>query len=191
MPLTDEQLPRFCRELGIPGLADIHVHFLPERMLDKVWAYFDTAGERLGRPWPIQYRLPEPDRLRIARRLGLRAIPSLTYPHKPGMARWLNEWCADFAARVPDAVHSATLYPEPDAPDYLARALAAGARLIKMHVQVGAFAPDDHCWIRAGNSCRRRAYRSSSTAVPARSREPSPGFRRSPGSLIAFPIWCS
>ncbi|MGY4720966.1 amidohydrolase family protein [Naumannella huperziae] len=150
MPLTDEQLPRFCRELGIPGLADIHVHFLPERMLDKVWAYFDTAGERLGRPWPIQYRLPEPDRLRIARRLGLRAIPSLTYPHKPGMARWLNEWCADFAARVPDAVHSATLYPEPDAPDYLARALAAGARLIKMHVQVGAFAPDDPlldpCW---------------------------------------------
>ncbi|WP_346770743.1 amidohydrolase family protein [Luteipulveratus flavus] len=59
------------------------------------------------------------------------------------MAAWLNAWCADFAARVPDAVHCATLYAEPDAPAYVRSAVESGARLFKVHVQVGEFAPDD------------------------------------------------
>ena len=41
--------------------------------------------------WPVQYRASEEDRLVTVRRLGARAIPSLTYAHRPGMARWLNE----------------------------------------------------------------------------------------------------
>src|SRR5262249_34229672 len=48
-----------------------------------------------------------------------------------------------FAERVPDGVHCATLYPEPGVGDYVAAALAAGARLFKVHLQVGGFAPDD------------------------------------------------
>lgn len=142
-PVRDDEVPDFVAALGIPGLADIHVHFLPEPMLRKVWAYFDDAERAYGRPWPIAYRLPEDERLRVLRGLGVRAVPSLTYAHKPGMARWLNEWCADFAGRVPDAVHSATFYPEPGCGDDVAEALAAGARLFKLHVQVGGFAPDD------------------------------------------------
>ncbi|WP_295696324.1 amidohydrolase family protein [Lapillicoccus sp.] len=142
-PTSDEEVPAYWRALGLPGLADIHVHFLPESMLAKVWSYFDDAERNYGTAWPIHYRLDEPARLDTVRRLGLRGIPSLTYPHKPGMARWLNDWCTQFAARVPDAVHSATLYPEDDVADYVADALAAGARLFKMHVQVGVFAPDD------------------------------------------------
>jgi hypothetical protein len=45
--LTDEQVPAVWRKLGLPGLADIHVHFLPPEMLAKVWAYFDRASEAL------------------------------------------------------------------------------------------------------------------------------------------------
>ena len=142
-PRTDAEVPAYWRGLGLPGLADIHVHFLPERMLDRVWAYFDEAAQHYGQPWPIHYRDDEPTRLTTLRALGVRAIPSLTYPHKPGMVQWLNDWCADFAARVPDAVHSATLYPEPGVGDLVERALADGARLFKMHVQVGRYAPDD------------------------------------------------
>ncbi len=142
-PETDAEVPSYWRGLGLPGLADIHVHFLPPSMLTKVWAYFDDAERHYGRAWPVRYKLPEDDRLARVRALGLRGIPSLTYPHKPGMARWLNDWCTDFAARVPDAVHSATLYPEDDCASYVASALAGGARLFKMHVQVGVFTPDD------------------------------------------------
>lgn len=142
-PKTDGDIPVYLESLGIPGLADIHVHFLPEPMLEKVWGYFDAAVQNYGASWPITYRFDEATRLAVLRGFGVRAIPALTYPHKPGMARWLNEWNAEFAARVPDAVHCGTLYPEPDTGEYVGADLAAGARLFKMHVQVGEYAPDD------------------------------------------------
>lgn len=142
-PRDDVDVPRFLAELGIPGLADIHVHFLPERMLAKVWDYFDQATAGYGRAWPITYRFDTPTRLRIARELGLARIPALTYPHKPGMAAWLNDWNAEFAASAPDILHCATLYPEPGVGEYVARAIDSGARLFKVHIQVGAFSPAD------------------------------------------------
>ena len=37
----------------------------------------------------------------------------MLYPHKPGMAEWLNAWAADFAARTPECLHTATFFPEP------------------------------------------------------------------------------
>lgn len=150
--LTDAQVPGYWRSLGLPGLADIHVHFLPEPMLRKVWAFFDSVGEPGEQPatgegrtahWPIQYRYDEPTRLTIVRRLGLVGIPALAYPHKPGMATWLNEWCAEFAARVPDAIHCATLFAEDGVGDYVREAVQNGARLFKVHVQVGGFDPVD------------------------------------------------
>lgn len=142
-PASDAEIPDYVRALGIPGLADVHVHFLPDPMLRKVWAYFDGAQEHYGMPWPITYRFDEATRLAVLRGFGVRVIPALTYPHKAGMARWLNAWCRDFAGRVPDGVHCGTLYPEPGVADYVAEALAEGARLFKMHVQVGRYAPDD------------------------------------------------
>src|SRR5579875_1828216 len=125
-PATDGDIPDYLASLGVPGLADVHVHFLPEPMLRKVWAYFDGAQEHYGTPWPITYRFDEATRLAVLRGFGVRAIPALTYPHKPGMARWLNAWCRAFAERVPDSVHCATLFPEPDVADYVAEALVAG-----------------------------------------------------------------
>ncbi len=142
-PDSDADVPAYLEALGLPGLADIHVHFLPEPMLAKVWDFFDRADLEYGTSWPITYRYDEDTRLDLIRGLGVREIPALTYPHKPGMAEWLNAWCAEFARRVPDAVHCATLYPEPGVAEYVRAALADGARLFKMHVQVGVFAPDD------------------------------------------------
>jgi hypothetical protein len=142
-PTTDAAVPGWVASLGLPGLADIHVHFLPERVLDKVWGYFDAHGWAHQGDWPIHYRLPESERLDRLRALGLRGIPSLTYAHKPGMASWLNQWCADFARRVPDAVRSGTFFPEPEAADYVPRLIGDGVRLFKVHVQVGQFDPTD------------------------------------------------
>jgi hypothetical protein len=129
---------------GPGGLVDLHVHFLPERVMAKVWEFFDTkAVEHYGTAWPVHYRLPEDERIAVLRSMGVRAFAPLVYPHKPGMAEWLNSWVADFAAKVPEAVPTATLYPEPGVEDYLQRALDRGARCVKVHVQVGAFDPRD------------------------------------------------
>ncbi len=149
-PRTDREIAAYVSDLGLPGLADIHVHFLPEPMQRRVWAYFDEAEEHYGRPWPVHYRSDAQTRLQTLRGFGLRAIPALTYPHRPGMAQWLNDWSRSFAEREPDVVDCATLFPEPEVGRYLATALAGGAtgpgtgaRLVKMHLQVGQYAADD------------------------------------------------
>ncbi|MEU7514296.1 amidohydrolase family protein [Streptomyces sp. NPDC042898] len=129
--------------LGIPGLVDVHTHFMPQNVLDKVWAYFDSAGPLTGLEWPITYREEEDRRLAILRGFGAVAFTAMLYPHKPGMAAWLNAWAADFAARTPDCLHTATLYPEPGVDTYVREALDAGARVFKVHLQVGGFDPTD------------------------------------------------
>jgi predicted TIM-barrel fold metal-dependent hydrolase len=141
-PVDDRDVPRFWRELGLPGLVDCHVHFLPPRVQDKVWAYFEKGRDNYGTDWPITYALPDADeRLAVLDGLGVRAFPTLPYPHKPGMAAWLNDWSAEFAATRPQVLHSATFYPEPEAPHYVAEALDRGVRVFKVHVQVGAYDP--------------------------------------------------
>jgi uncharacterized protein len=133
----------FRRSLGLTHLIDVHTHFMPERVLAKVWAYFDAAGPLVGRAWPIAYREQEQQRLAVLRGFGVRAFTSMLYPHKPGMARWLNDWAVDFAARTPDCLHTATFFAEPSAAEDVRRALDQGARVFKCHVQVGGFDPND------------------------------------------------
>ena len=142
-PLDDADVPRWTAELGLPGLVDIHVHFMPERMLRKVWANFDRMAEQYGILWPITYRFDEPKRLEVLQQMGVRTFAPLVYPHKPGMAAWLTEWAMDFGAHTPGAVPTATLYPEPGVVEYLGQAIEAGARCVKVHVQVGRFDPRD------------------------------------------------
>jgi uncharacterized protein len=77
--MTDDDVPAFWRRLRLPGLADVHTHFLPERMQRRVWAHFDEAGP--------------------------------------------------------------TFFPEPGAVDVVTAALDAGARVFKLHLQVGGFDP--------------------------------------------------
>jgi len=127
----------------VPGLVDVHVHFMPANVLEKVWAYFDAVGPLTGRPWPITYRTDEDDRLARLRELGVLAFPSLLYPHRPGMAAWLNGWAREFAARHADVVPTATFFAEPEATAYVGQALAAGAMVFKAHVQVGGYDPRD------------------------------------------------
>ncbi len=139
--LRDADVPSVWQGLGLPGLIDVHVHFMPRSVLDKVWRYFDDVGPLTGVPWPIAYRTEEADRLARLREMGVRAFPSLVYAHKPGMAAWLNSWAADFAAQHDDVLHTMTFFPEPDVLSYVTEQLAAGAQLVKVHVQVGAFDP--------------------------------------------------
>jgi uncharacterized protein len=141
--LRDEDVPAVWQRLGLPGIVDAHVHFMPDRVMRKVWAYFDAAGPLTGLPWPIEYRWSDDDRLARLRAMGVRAFPSLVYPHRPGMATWLNGWARDFAAQHPDVVPTGTFFPEPEAAAYVDEAVRAGVRVFKAHVQVGGYDPRD------------------------------------------------
>ncbi|WP_046472096.1 amidohydrolase family protein [Allosalinactinospora lopnorensis] len=128
------------RELGLPGMIDVHTHFMPDNVMRKVWAYFDGLGEGV---WPITYRGSEAERVELLRAFGVLRFTSLAYPHRPGMAEWLNSWAADFADRHPDCLRSATFHPEAAAADYVAKAIGSGARVFKAHLQVGGYDPCD------------------------------------------------
>ena len=137
--LRDSEVPAWWQRLGLPGLIDIHTHFLPERMLRRVWAHFDEAGPLVGRPWPITYRTDQDSRLAQLRALGVRRFTALAYAHRPGMAADLTDFALDLAAAEPDCVPSATFYPEDGVLGQVASALDRGAKVFKIHAQVGGF----------------------------------------------------
>jgi predicted TIM-barrel fold metal-dependent hydrolase len=135
LPRRDEELPAFLARLGLPGIFDTHVHFMPDRLEKAVWAHFDE----LASGWPIRYRSSEEERLRLLPRIGVRRHTALAYAHRPGVAQWLNQYTLGLAARHPQVVPTFTFYPEPEAGRYVAEAIAAGGACVKVHLQVGKF----------------------------------------------------
>lgn len=130
-------------DLQIPGIIDVHTHFMPHSVMRKVWDVFDNADDVYGVNWPIEYRTDEQTRIDQLLDFGVTQFTSLVYAHKPGMAQWLNQWSADFASANPECIPTATFFPEPDVLRYTMSALDRGTRIFKIHLQVGAFDPRD------------------------------------------------
>lgn len=141
--MHDSDVPGIAADLGLPGLFDVHVHFMPAQILRKVWAYFDAQGPLIGRPWPITYRGTDDERVAHLRSMGVARFSALAYAHKPGIAPFMNDWTRDFAADKPDCLWSGTFYPEPEAATYVPQLIDAGVDVFKAHLQVGDFAADD------------------------------------------------
>jgi predicted TIM-barrel fold metal-dependent hydrolase len=138
--MKDGDLPAFTAGLDIPGLFDVHVHFMHPRVMAKVWAYFETLPNGL---WPVTYRGTDDERVAHLRSMGVRHFSALSYAHKPGMSTFLNDWTRGFAERTPDALWSATFFPEPEAAAYVPELVESGVQVFKVHLQVGDFAADD------------------------------------------------
>ena len=142
-PSENIEVPSFWRALGLPGLADVHVHFMPSWMMERVWAQFDRAGPLVGVEWPVRYRWSDEERVAYLGQLGVRQFSALSYAHRPGLATELNAWALEFARATPGCLRSATFYPEPGVLKYVSDALDAGVQVFKIHLQVSKFAPDD------------------------------------------------
>ena len=144
----DAGVPGWLAGLGLPGIVDLHAHFMPDRVQAKVWAHFD----RLDPPWPVSYRTGERERLAALSALGVRHHTALAYSHRPGMAGWLDDHTLGLARSEPAVVPSFTFYPEPGVDEYVERALAAGGSVAKIHLQVGKFDANhpllDRVWAR-------------------------------------------
>ncbi|MFC4113804.1 amidohydrolase family protein [Nonomuraea zeae] len=167
---SDARVPDWWRGLGLPGLIDLHVHFLPERMERRVWHHFRHGGPLMGDGWKIEYEWPVEERVARLRTLGVRTFPALAYAHKPEMAVDLNAWTLDFARRTPGCLPSATFYPEPGVVGYVLRALEDGSRIFKVHLQVGGFDPRaeelDEVWGSLAESGVPVVVHASSVPVP-------------------------
>jgi uncharacterized protein len=137
--MTDDEVPGFVAALGIPGIIDAHVHFLPDSIQNAVWRWFD----RVTPPWPITYRSSADARLQILAELGVMHHTALAYAHRPGMLPFLNDHTLGLARAVPAVTPTFTTYPEPGVAVEAERCLAAGGQAVKVHLQVGGFDATD------------------------------------------------
>jgi hypothetical protein len=81
VPAHDADVPAFWQSLDLPGLLDVHVHFLPKAIMDRVWEHFAASGPLIGRDWPIVYTCPDERRVDHLRSMGVRrwtALPTRT-----------------------------------------------------------------------------------------------------------------
>jgi hypothetical protein len=140
--VTEDRVRSFTDALGLPGLQDLHTHFLPPRVMAKVRAQFDAAGPLIGRAWPLHYRDADDALVETLRSFRVRRFTALPYAHRPEMAEFLNDWAAGFAARVPEAAVCGTFFPEPGVAAYV-RSRSESVEVWKIHVQVGAFTVTD------------------------------------------------
>lgn len=139
-PSRDAEVAPFVRSLGLPGLIDVHVHLLPHRLQEAVWAFFDRLEDP---PWPVTYRDDEATRLATLRDLGVIHHTALAYGHKPGVAAWCNEHTLAAAEAHEQVLPTFTFHAEDDAAAYVADAIARGGQVAKVHLQVGRFHATD------------------------------------------------
>ncbi len=141
--LDDSGVRGYAASLGLSGIIDLHVHFMPDNVMRKVWEYFASAGPLIGSTWHVKYRLGEQERIELLAEMGVVRYGALCYPHKASMAQWLNDWSASFAQANPASFQSATFFPESGVESYVRDAIASGAELFKAHLQVGKYDPRD------------------------------------------------
>jgi predicted TIM-barrel fold metal-dependent hydrolase len=138
-PASDEQVPAFLEAVSVPGIVDVHVHAMPDRLQQAVWRYFDGLDDP---PWPIRYRDGLEARLDQLRSFGVLAHTALAYAHRPGMLDWLNGFTLDLADAHQQVVPTFTVYPEEGVTDAVADALARGGVVCKVHTQLSRYVLD-------------------------------------------------
>jgi uncharacterized protein len=180
--LSDLDVPGWWGRLGIPGLFDVHVHFLPPPVMRKIRQQFDEAGPLIGRPWPLAYRGADDELIARLRAMGVRRFTALPYAHRPGIARYLNAWAAGFADAVPECLRCATFYPEDGVTAYVEELVAADTEVFKVHVQVGDFDLVDP---RLDESWEAIAAARTPVVVHAAS-GPVPNSHTGPGPMLAL-----
>ncbi len=126
-----------CVPAGLPPVVDAHVHLFPERVFEAVWRWFEEHA------WPVRYKLHADAVLDFLASRGVAHVVALAYAHKPGMARSLNAWMAQWVGRPGVSPLGTVLPGEPEARAVVEEAFALGLRGLKLHCHVQRFAPDD------------------------------------------------
>lgn len=125
-----------------PGFRyiDAHTHLHPPRLFAAIRRWFDEHSH-----WNLAGPV-EPDEIVGALRAhGVERFAFFSYAHRSGMARELNRWIRDTAARYPDGIPLGTVHPGDDDPGGLVAEACGewGLAGLKLHTQVQRFLADD------------------------------------------------
>jgi predicted TIM-barrel fold metal-dependent hydrolase len=119
-------------------IIDAHVHLFPDRLAQAIRRWFDDHA------WSIEHRIGVDECVTRLRAGGIDRMVALPYAHKPGMARALNDFTAEIAARHPEVIPCCTVFPgEEGAEGILEDCLSSNFRGVKIHCHVMRIAPDD------------------------------------------------
>jgi len=124
-----------------PGLRyiDVHVHLHPEGLAAAIERYFAREN------WHAAHSF---DPAAVAATLAARGVERFcffSYAHKPGIARGINRWVAETAARLPGSIPLGTLHADDEDLAGLVREATADLGLVgfKFHHSVQRFHVDD------------------------------------------------
>jgi predicted TIM-barrel fold metal-dependent hydrolase len=119
-------------------IIDAHVHLFPEGLAQAIRRWFDDHA------WSIEHRIGVDQCVTRLRAGGIDRMVALPYAHKPGIARALNDFTAEIAARHPEVIPCCTVFPgEEGAEGILEDCLSSSFRGVKIHCHVMRIAPDD------------------------------------------------
>jgi uncharacterized protein len=118
---------------------DVHVHLHPPRLAGAISRHFAGIGWRPSHGW-------DPEAVASTLRAhGVEQFCCLSYAHRAGMARSINEWMAETGREISAAVPFGTVHT--DDPDCAAVAREAlgdlGLAGLKIHCSVQRIPPDD------------------------------------------------
>lgn len=133
LPLINDSEGRHV-PASLPLIVDAHVHFFPDHFFYAIWQWFEQFG------WPIRYRLRSPQIADFLLSRGVNHIVALHYAHKPGIARDLNAYMAEFSRSQSGITALATVFPgENNVSAILEDAFRSGLHGVKLHSHVQCF----------------------------------------------------
>ncbi len=90
-----------------PKIIDLHVHAFPARMQKAVWEYFKSVGWGFHEEYTEQIR-------KTLRNHGVTNAVVLSYPHKAGVAKSLNQFMETLGQSDMMLLPFASVYPDDD-----------------------------------------------------------------------------
>lgn len=118
----------------------MHVHLHPDRLGRAIRDLFATQHD-----WHAMHPFEASAAVDVLRAHGVERFCFFSYAHKAGMARALNRWIAETAARFPGSIPLGTVHvDDADLAEATTEALDdLGLAGFKFHMSVQKFSPDD------------------------------------------------
>ena len=125
---------------------DAHCHFFPPQIFKAIWDFFEKTDENGNiQGWPINYKHPTEELVKILTDSGVRAFTTYNYAHKKGVATSINDWTYQFCKEYKNAIPFGCVWPEDkDRLEYTRKILDEFNFLgIKIQLLVQNFFPHD------------------------------------------------